>query len=213
MARTPTASIYLIVLDKDDPSPLSPQSDEEKAPAEQERRREGRAWRWPGEGTGGDRTPARPERRRVTIDFDNILQRVLALPMPPRQYTSLQAGKAGTLLALEAPLTAFGTPGPGLTVHRFDLQQRRADTPLTAVRFFQLAYNGEKMLYSQGQGESLRWMIGTLRPLPPPGAGGPPGPPQGDGGAKTLQTADLEVEDQPASGVAADVPRGVAHSA
>ena len=32
MARTPTSSIYLIVLDKDDPSPLSPQSDEEKAP-------------------------------------------------------------------------------------------------------------------------------------------------------------------------------------
>ena len=31
MTRTPTSSIYLIVLDKDDPSPLSPQSDEEAA--------------------------------------------------------------------------------------------------------------------------------------------------------------------------------------
>ncbi len=40
-------------------------------------------------------------------------------------------------------------------------------------------------------------MIGTLRPLPPAGAGGPPGPPPGDGGAKTLQTADLEVKINP----------------
>ena len=53
------------------------------------------------------------------------------------------------------------------------------------------------MLYSQGQGETLRWMIGTLRPLPPAGASGPPGPPPGDGGAKTLQTADLEVKINP----------------
>jgi tricorn protease len=190
MSRTPTASLYLIVLDKDDPSPLSPQSDEEGAK--------------PAAAT----PPAKPEGPpapgpvaapavTVTIDFDNILQRVLALPMPPRPYASLQTGKAGTLLALESPAGAPGTPGPGLTVHRFDLAQRRADAPLTAVRFFQLAFNGEKMLYSQGQGESLRWLIGTLRPLPPAGAGGPGGPPQGDGGAKTLQTADLEVKINP----------------
>jgi tricorn protease len=196
ITRTPTSSIYLIVLDKDDPSPLSAQSDEEKAPDAS--KSDGAK---PAAGAGPVKGPDAPApgtaAPAVTIDFDNILQRVLALPMPPRAYLTLQAGKAGTLLALEAPLSAPFTPGPGLTVHRFDLQQRRADTPLTAVRFFQIAFNGEKMLYSQGQGESLRWMIGTLRPLPPAGAGGPPGPPQGDGGAKTLQTADLEVKINP----------------
>ncbi len=204
MTRTPTSSIYLIVLDKDDPSPLSPQSDEEadRSKADGPKPADGAA-------------PAKPEsapRHRVrrllvrrlrvrrlraaapavTIDFDNILQRVLALPMPPRAYMTLQTGKAGTLVALEAPLSAPGTPGPGLTVHRFDLQQRRADTPLNGVRQFQIAHNGEKILYTQGQGETLRWMIGTLRPLPPAGAGGPPGPPPGDGGAKVLQTADTK---------------------
>jgi tricorn protease len=183
MTRTATSSIYLIVLDKDDPSPLSPQSDEE-APADRSKPEAAK----PAPG---------PSPADVTIDFDNILQRVLALPMPPRTYTTLQAGKAGTLLALEAPPNAPGTPGPGFIVHRFDLQQRRSDTPLNGVRFFQIAHNGEKMLYTQGQGESLRWMIGTLRPLPPAGAAGPPGPPPGDGGAKTLQTADLEVKINP----------------
>ena len=214
MARTPTASIYLIVLDKDDPSPLvAAERRRSGARWEQERRREARGWCRPGEGAGRRRTHAGTAAPVVTIDFDNILQRVLALPMPPRQYTALQAGKAGTLLALEAPLTAPGTPGPGLTVHRFDLQQRRADTPLTAVRFFQLAFNGEKMLYSQGQGESLRWMIGTLRPLPPAGAGGPPAPAAGRRRREDTADRRSRSQDQPATGVAADVPRGVAHSA
>jgi tricorn protease len=202
MTRTPTSSLYLIVLDKDDPSPLSPQSDEEgstdRARPDPARPADGAA-----PATGPEAAPASPPPPppsappAVTIDFDNILQRVLALPMPPRAYTTLQAGKAGTLLALEAPPTAPGTPGPGATVHRFDLSQRRADTPLNGVRFFQIAHNGEKMLYSQGQGATMRWMIGTLRPLPPAGAGGPPAPPPGDGGAKTLQTADLEVKINP----------------
>jgi tricorn protease len=198
MMRTSTASIYLIVLDKDDPSPLSPQSDEEAAPKTDAAKPAGGGGPAKPDGVATPGTPAPAV--TVTIDFDNILQRVLALPMPPRAYTSLQTGKAGTLLALEAPVGAPGTPGPGLTVHRFDLQQRRADTPLIAVRFFQIAHNGEKMLYSQGQGATLRWLIGTLRPLPPAGAGGPGGPggpPPGDGGAKTLQTTDLEVKINP----------------
>ena len=49
------------------------------------------------------RAPSRPRCGRrsrsraptVTIDFDNIVQRVLALPLPPRNYMALQAGKAG----------------------------------------------------------------------------------------------------------------------
>jgi tricorn protease len=68
---------------------------------------------------------------------------------------------------------------------------------LSGVRFFQLANNGEKMLYSQGQGDSTRWLIGTLRPLPPSNAGGPPAPPPGDGGARTLRTTELEVKINP----------------
>jgi tricorn protease len=193
MARAATGSIYLIVLDKDDPSPLAPQSDEESSPEKR-----GDVPRRPGGGSGPGNAPAAAESTpTVTIDFDNILQRVLALPMPPRQYTALQAGKAGTLLAVETPPVAPGTPPPGMTVHRFELGERRADAPLSGVRSFQLSHNGEKMLYSQGQGDSTRWLIGTLRPMPPARAGGPPATPPVERGAETLQTADLEVKINP----------------
>jgi len=197
VGRTPTASIYLVVLDKDEPSPLAPESDEEGATG-QGRGDEGNREA----GTRGPEGAPSPAAARgatpdVTIDFDNILQRVLALPMPPRRYTDLQTGKAGTLLALELPPSAPGPPGSGLTVHRFDLRQRRSDTPVSNVRVFQIADNGEKMLYSQGQGDRTRWMISTLRPLPPANGDGAPAPRPGDGGAKTLATADLEVKINP----------------
>jgi tricorn protease len=187
VAGTSTASVYLVVLAKAEPSPLSPQSDEEKPavpPSTQPAKDAAKD-------TGKDAAP------NVRIDVDNILQRVLALPMPPRRYTALHAGKAGTLLALELPPVAPGTPGSGLTVHRFDLKERRADAPLSGVRFFQIAESGEKMLYSQGLGEQARWMIGTLRPLPPAGGDAPSGPRPGDGGAKTLRTSELEVKINP----------------
>ena len=130
----------------------------------------------------------------MKIDFDNILQRVLAMPMPPRRYIGLQAGKAGTLFALEAPVAAPGPP-PGFNVHRYDLKERRGDTPLSGVSYFQLANNGEKALYRQGQGPQQSWIIAAIRPLPPrnappaPAAGGPPPTP--------LKTADLEVKINP----------------
>lgn len=138
-ARPSTASIYLVVLTKSEPSPFSPESDEEK-PTEL-------AKSDPPKPPAG--IPSVPAAAVVKIDFDNILQRVLSIPMPARRYTGLVAGKSGTLLALEAP--AALAPGPiPLTVHRFDLKERRADVPYSGVTSFQLAENGEKALYQQG---------------------------------------------------------------
>jgi tricorn protease len=198
VARTPTGSVYLVVLDKTASSPLSPESDEEGAAGRgrEDEARQGAAAKGPESDPPPPAGPG-PATPDVTIDFENILQRVLALPMPPRRYTALQAGKPGTLLAVELPPSAPGTPGNGMTVHRFDLKERRADSPVSGARFFQIAENGEKMLYSQGQGDSTRWLIATLRPIPPANADGPPPTRPGDGGAKTLKTADLEVKINP----------------
>ncbi len=199
LARARTGSVYLIVLSKDEPSPLAPESDEEK-PAGEKKADEKKPEVTKTEASEAEGAkPAGKEKKPpdVKIDFDNILQRVLALPMPARQYVGLQAGKAGTLLALEAPPSVPGTPAGGVTVHRFDLKQRRADAPLSGMSFFRMAENGEKMLYSQGQGEAVKWLIGSLKPLPPRDAPAPAMPPSGSGGAKTLKTSDLEVKINP----------------
>ncbi|MCJ7589182.1 MAG: PDZ domain-containing protein [Candidatus Aminicenantes bacterium] len=190
-SRPVTRSVYLAVLSKDEPSPLAPESDEEKGKEDKGKEDKPADDKKPGD--------AKPEAAKdkaapaVKIDLDNILQRILALPLPARNYSGLQAGKAGVLLALESIAPLPGADGPsGVTVHRFDLKARRSDVVLAGVDFFQMAQNGEKYIFSQAR----RWSIGTLKPMPP--AGAPPAPPSAAGsGANVLATDSLEVRVDP----------------
>lgn len=199
VTRTQTRSIYLAVLGKDEPSPFLPESDEEKA-VEEKKSEAPAAGEPKPEAPKTDAPkpeapkPAAPKPVEVKIDLDNILQRVLAVPMPPRRYLSLQVGKAGTLIAVEAPPPGAGQPGPGQpagsTVHRFDVKQRRADVVMSGANNFQMAHNGEKYLVRQGP----NWRIATLRPMAPAGA---PAPPAANQAGQPLRTADLEVKVNP----------------
>jgi tricorn protease len=170
-SRPVTYSIYLAVLGKHQASPLAPESDDEKA-AEEKKKDEST------KDAARDTTKAEEKDKsktpdvEVKIDFDQIGQRILALPMPPKRYVGLQLGKTGVLYALEAPAPAPGAE-PELTVHRFDLSKRKSDVALGGVRNFQISFNGEKMLYQQGD----KWFIAAPKPMadgqstPPPAAG------------------------------------------
>jgi tricorn protease len=160
--RLVSRSVYVVVLKKDLPSPLAPESDEEKAPeAKPEEKKE---------------PAAKPEEKpkekgkeavSVAIDFDNISQRILALPIPARPYGALFAGRTGVLFLLEGqPLVGF--PFQGFTLQKFELEKRKVEKVLDNVMAFDLSFNGEKMLYRLGQD---RWFIsGTAQP-PKPGEG------------------------------------------
>jgi tricorn protease len=194
VARTSTSSVYLAVLDKTQPSPFAPESDEEKAADD---KKPGDAPKPDAAGGGPPASGARPAepakpKADVKVDLDGIDQRILSMPMPPRRYTALQVGKAGTLLALEGP--GPDATGPGMTVHRYDLKARKGDVPLTGVTSFQMSAGGEKALYRQGE----NWMIAALRPMPPSSAGAtapPAAPPAGGQGA--LKTSAIEVRVDP----------------
>jgi tricorn protease len=196
ISRPISRSVYLVVLSKTEPSPFAPESDEEKVAEKGEPKKEGAASRTdeqkPADATlahdkaseskPAESKPVEPKLVPVTIDWEKISQRILAMPMPPRRYVGLQTGKAGTLFAVEAPLPAPGaTPGPGgpaLTVHRYDLKLRKADTVASGARFFEVSSNGEKTLTAQAD----RWTIQTLRPMSPGPGGGPPASPGGSSG-------------------------------
>ena len=157
-----TRSAYLVVLKKDLPSPLAPQSDEEKVA--------------PPEGGTPDaaKPPAKPEPVTVTIDFDKIDQRILALPIPAKNYVGLLTGKAGIVYILESlgPGGLMGMGAPS-SVQKFDLEKRKLDKALDAVMAFEVSANGEKVLYRQGP----NWLIASTatlgQPLPPGAPGGP----------------------------------------
>ncbi|MEK7408426.1 MAG: PDZ domain-containing protein [Acidobacteriota bacterium] len=179
--RPTTRSVYLAVLAKDQPSPLAPESDEEKESGARSQE------------SGEKKEPAKAEPVAVKIDLESIGQRILALPLPPRRYVGLQAGKEGVLYALEMPLPAPGQPA-AMTVHRYHLKPRKSDTAVSGVSAFEVARNGEKMLYRQGE----NWFIKAVPPPPATGAA-PPSPPTPALGAPSgqLRTSDIEVRISP----------------
>lgn len=171
-----TRSIYLVVLAKDVASPFAPESDEEKLEADKK----------------DEKKEDKPAAALVQVDADGIGQRVLAVPMPPRRYNALYAGKAGVLLATEEPgpqfVEAEQPQEPKLTVHRFDFTKRKADVVAAGVQTIRVSRNGEKMLLQQDD----KWFITALKPMGDGPAAAPPA--LGDG---ELKTQALEVRSEP----------------
>ena len=109
--------LYMAILKKGEPSPLLPESDEDK----------GVGARRPvvdvdaadvGEPRGRGDQPAPRARPRtpvnVQIDFDGIQQRIVAVPgIAEHQYSELRAGVAGTVYYIEAGERANGGGGRG----------------------------------------------------------------------------------------------------
>jgi tricorn protease len=149
-----TSSVYLVVLRKDLPSPLAPESDEEKEVTPE------------GEKSETAKTPPKPP--VVTIDFEKISQRILALPMPPKNYLEIQPGKEGVLFAVEGGVVNSPTGPPLMTAYRFDLKTRKSESLIAGISYFRVSANGEKMLYR----------LGTPASNAPPGSGTPPVPVQ-----------------------------------
>src|SRR5687768_511507 len=99
--HTTTFGLYFAVLRKTDPSPLLPESDEDRGVGTGTRRLQPGACAEDvpgaggGEGGGGGQRGPRPP-VSVQIDFDGLQQRIVSVPgVPERQYTDLQAGVDG----------------------------------------------------------------------------------------------------------------------
>src|SRR5436309_11589596 len=91
--RPVTRSAYVIVLKKDLPSPLAPESDEEKP---------GEALKPEKEKEARDKDKEKQERAvTVQIDFENIIKRILAMPVPARNHTGMAAGEMEVQLLVE----------------------------------------------------------------------------------------------------------------
>jgi tricorn protease len=177
MGRFVSRSVYVVVLRKDLPSPLAPESDEEKIEDA---------------GKAATEKPDDKDKEKdkkavgpMRIDFDNIGQRILALPIPARNYGGLIAGKAGALFVEERP----AVPGPGpyqAIIHKYDAKTRKTEKFLDGVRLFEVSANGEKMLFRKGEA----WSVAGTAAVPKPGE--PPKPGEG-----TLKMDALEVRVDP----------------
>jgi tricorn protease len=184
-------SVYAIVLRSDLPSPLQPESDEEKVQDEKKdepktdkagektegEKPEASPSAAPSTAPGATKPPAKKAPEPVRIDLDGVEQRIVALPIPSRNYNGLSAGKANTFYVYEILPTGAAPTGPaGFVVHKYDVEKRKLDKVVEGVNAFELSANGEKMLFRQG----TNWIIAsTAQPLKP--------------GEGIIKTADMEV--------------------
>ena len=170
--RPVTRSAYLMVLRKDQPSPLAPESDEEKAAADDSKPdadKSSKAEEKTEQETGSAEEKAKAQDARaaksvknegvvVRIDAENIGQRIVAMPIPSRDYSQLVAGKAGTIFLIEdSP-----RPGPDQqnTLWRFDLTSRKPEKLMEGANDFTVSFDGNKMLYSKGRRDK-KWFISS----------------------------------------------------
>ena len=200
--RAQTTAAYVVVLAKDGASPVPPESDDEKIKEEKKDadkkdsdkkddkkdadKKEARsAEKEKDKETGKD--PGKDDKDKpveVKVDLEKIGDRILALPIPARNYGGIAVGKTGVLyLGESAPFGRSSNEdgGPGIrAIWRFTLEKRKPETVLSDLDAFNLSFDGSKVLYARKN----TWTIGSADDLKP-GDGGP-GKPLNLGGLETV---------------------------
>jgi tricorn protease len=188
IAHQTSRNVYAIVLRNDIPSPLAPESDEEKIAPEKKDEPpvtlpsvtpspapSASPTASPGETPSATSaaTPAeqpkpaaqpKKEPEPTRVDLEGIDQRVISISqIPARNFNGLFAGKPGIIYITEIPVAPQTGPF-GLTLHKFDLEKRKFEEVKTGVNNFRVSANGEKMLFQQGPAWNL---ISTTLPTRP----------------------------------------------
>ncbi len=186
-----TRSVYVAVLSKDEKSPLAPESDEEKPKDEKKPDQDKDKDKAKGQATDKDKAndkqkagdanaadKAKDDKDKakdkkdeavvVKIDIDGIIQRILSLPIPDKNYLTMLPGKSGILFLAEGPMVMTEDPSPSQTIQKFDLSKRKVDKAIEDVNDFTVSFDGEKILYRKGES----WSTASADD----GPGGPPKP-------------------------------------
>ena len=175
MNRPVTSSVYVAVLKKELPSPLAPESDEEKSADEKKPDAQETASEEKGDKNGATdkkegKAAKKAEEKKpvvVQIELENISQRILALPIPARHYIGMWGGKSGTLfLAEESAITPRSDESEPGTLYRFDLEKRKADKLVDGLAgdHFTVSFDGKKILYAKGE-RQRKWFIAEVPPM------------------------------------------------
>ncbi len=195
----PSRNLYAVVLAADQASPIAPESDDEKTPAEaHEKARENADATPAGDGERARPAAARPAAppKPVKIDLAGIESRIVSLPLPAGDYLEVVAGKPGILYFREA---GGGNRFADRTavLSRFVFDTRKTEKLAERVASFELSADGEKMLLSltlEGTGERGAGGAGARPTYVIVPSNAPIKPGEG-----TVSLADLQVRIDPAA--------------
>jgi len=160
-----TRSLYCLILSKDEPSPLLPESDEEKAEKEEKENDDENK----DEKNGNDKNKSKEkeeeeekEETTVNIDKEGLAARTIALNMPNRNYTGLVAGPENSVFVGE------NIPNQGgFTLHKFNLKDNKAEPFIEGIRTAVTSADRKNILFQKGGS----WRISGTEAKPQNGNG------------------------------------------
>jgi len=184
-ANPKTTRVYVVTLNKDEPSPFKAQSDETEIKktepvkfagevnAATDTKSKGSAKKDEGKSAGADEDKDKDKDKKekpveVKVDLDGIQDRVVALPTEPAVIRAFAAAK-GFLYYSTAAIQGLSGPLPGedSAVHAFDLKERKEKTVIGDVERFALSFDGSKLLYqSEGAGRGAAHTYGIIDAKP-----------------------------------------------
>jgi tricorn protease len=162
--RPTTSSVYAAVLRRELPSPLKLQTADEATTGDEPGPKPSPSAGPASASPAAKAAAAKSGASGVRIDFDGLLQRIVALPIEEGNYTGLMAGKAGELFLAQYPITSVSDDPPTATIVKFDLASRKTTTLAEDVSGFALSADGNKMLI----GSHGRWaIVSSAAPVKP----------------------------------------------
>jgi tricorn protease len=169
--RATNSSIYVVVLARDGASPVPPQSDDEnKKKTDEDKRDEDKK-----DDKKDDAKKKSDEKPKPTvIDLAGIGNRILALPIPAKNYVDMSVGKSGVLFLAAGSDVGRSSEEEGPPVFalwRFTTEKRETEELVSGVSVYRVSFNGEKLFYARQDS----WFLAPTAEL----KGGSPDAPQG----------------------------------
>ena len=130
----PTRRLYMMILNREDPSPFLPEPGnepvEEESPGKKKDKKED-------DGENGSVT--------VEIDPENIHQRIIAMDVPARDYAFTMAGPENTVFFGERKQHE-----PGFTLHKYDVNEEKSSEFMPGIREAGTSHDRQHLLYRAG---------------------------------------------------------------
>jgi tricorn protease len=183
------SSAYVVVLSKTSASPVPPESDEEKGKKAAGDKDEDSA---KGEHADADKGAAADEAEQkkasgkkkkpdekpkpTVVDLAGIGDRIVSLPIPPRNYVGLEVGKSGVLFLAEGGAVGRSSGPDETPIHslwKFTTEKRKTEEVLSGLSTYQVSFDGEKLFYAR-EGSWFIVPVSELKPGAPEGTPGKP---------------------------------------
>lgn len=160
--RNPQYSVYAFILSKKTPSLFKNESDEEtvkeekaEEPKKEDKVADKKDPKKKSDAKEDTKQSAKPVEKKLEVDFDNINNRIVALPLPANYYR-LDGSVENTLMYQR-----------GGTIGAFDLTKMEDKSLVDNARGFRISADGKKMMYNSGRD----FFIVAAGQKPAPGSG------------------------------------------